>query len=85
MRIYFDYLWFVLSIIGILYSLNLIYEASQPCYSDDCLIRLLAVPAIILFLFCAVVFYFSFRNVKVIALGVVKICNKQCAKKVKLI
>jgi hypothetical protein len=64
MRKIFDYLWFVLSIIGILYSLNLIYETSQPCYSDGCLIRLLAVPAIILFLFCAVACFFSFRNVK---------------------
>jgi hypothetical protein len=64
MKKFFDYLWFILSIIGILYSFTLFYEAGQPCFSEGCLIRLLFVPAIVLFLFCTVLCYFSFKNVK---------------------
>jgi hypothetical protein len=64
MRKFFDYLWFALSIIGILYSFTLFYKAGQPCSGDSCLIRLLFIPAIILFLFCVVLCFFSFKNVK---------------------
>jgi hypothetical protein len=44
-RKFFNYLWFVFSIIGILYSFTLFCRAGQPCFSNSCLIRLLFIPA----------------------------------------
>lgn len=59
-----SYIFFVISIIGIIYCFKLINEASQPCGSDGCLIHILfliAIPGLIIF---GLLFYFTLKNIR---------------------
>jgi hypothetical protein len=52
-----NYSALILSIVGVIFSIILFIEASQPCGSDGCLIHILYIIAIPMFLISGIIFY----------------------------
>ena len=52
----------VASFAGIIASVLLAIQASQPCSGDGCMIRLSYILALIIFLFSTLIFYITLRH-----------------------
>jgi hypothetical protein len=59
----FKYIGIILSIAGFMYGAKLFIEASQPCSSDGCMVRLLYLVAVPIMLISGIVGYIIIRSI----------------------
>jgi len=59
-----SYSFFILSIIGIIYSISLIISGCQPCSGDGCLIIIDALIGFPILIVSSILFYYTLRNIK---------------------
>ncbi len=60
----FNGLFCLLSLAGIIFSLVLFYEGTQPCSGDGCIIQILVVIGLVCLLISGPVFYVTIRKEK---------------------
>jgi hypothetical protein len=58
-----SYVFFAISIAGIIVSISLIIEGCQPCSGDGCLIHIAAFIGFPMLIISAIIFYFTLRNI----------------------